>query len=227
MKVIEVIENKENFKLIEKKINKTEKKLSNVEKQGKGIIYKIYLYITILMIALLFSGYISILSIILISLPFNLFSLFDTIGLFDKFLLYLNEKPTNKNYNIFLNAMYNLKGVNSLFYISSLEKRFKKDLKNKEIRKCLKTIKNTYKRKRYNKDLYKEILKDSIEENMILEIEENKNSILKEISTFKEKDKKELQGVLIERIGLDNILESNQEKEDDIIIKKEEVLKNI
>ena len=62
---------------------------------------------------------------------------------------------------------------------------------------------------------------------MILEIEENKNSILKEISKFKEKDKKELQSALIERIGLDNILEINQEKEDDIIIKKEEVLKNI
>lgn len=227
MKVIEVIENKENFKLIEKKINKTEKKLSNIEKQGKRNIYKILLYLTILTLILLFSGSISLLLGMLILIPLNLFSFFDAIGAFDRFLLYLNEKPTNKKYNVFLNAMYNLKGVNSLFYINRLEKRFKKDLKNKEIRKCLKTIKNTYKRKKYNKDLYKEILKDSIEENMILEIEENKNSILKEISKFKEKDKKELQSALIERIGLDNILEINQEKEDDIIIKKEEVLKNI
>ena len=39
MKVIEVIENKENFKLIEKKINKTEKKLSNIEKQGKLVFF--------------------------------------------------------------------------------------------------------------------------------------------------------------------------------------------
>ena len=62
---------------------------------------------------------------------------------------------------------------------------------------------------------------------MILEVEENKKSILKEISTFKEKNKKELQSALIERIDFDNILEINQEKEDDIIIKKEEVLKNI
>lgn len=227
MKIIEVIENKENFKLIEKKINKTEKKLSNIEKQGKRNIYKIILYLTILTLILLFSGSISLLLGILILVPLNLFSFFDSIGSVDRFLLYLNERPTNKKYNLFLNAMYNLKGVNSLFYINSLERRFKKDLKNKEIRKCLKTIKNTYKRKKYNKDLYKEILKDSIEENMILEIEENKNSILKEISTFKEKDKKELQSALVERIGLDNILENNQEKEDDIIIKKEEVLKNI
>ena len=227
MKIIEVIENKENFKLIEKKINKTEKKLSNIEKQGKRNIYKIILYLTILTLILLFSGSISLLLGILILVPLNLFSFFDSIGSVDRFLLYLNERPTNKKYNLFLNAMYNLKGVNSLFYINSLERRFKKDLKNKEIRKCLKTIKNTYKRKKYNKDLYKEILKDSIEENMILEIEENKNSILKEISTFKEKGKKELQSALVERIGLDNILENNQEKEDDIIIKKEEVLKNI
>lgn len=227
MKIIEVIENKENFKLIEKKINKTEKKLSNIEKQGKRNIYKIILYLTILTLILLFSGSISLLLGILILVPLNLFSFFDSIGSVDRFLLYLNERPTNKKYNLFLNAMYNLKGVNSLFYINSLERRFKKDLKNKEIRKCLKTIQNTYKRKKYNKDLYKEILKDSIEENMILEIEENKNSILKEISTFKEKDKKELQSALVERIGLDNILENNQEKEDDIIIKKEEVLKNI
>ena len=227
MKVIEVIENKENFKLIEKKINKTEKKLSNIEKQGKRNIYKILLCLIILTLILLFSGSISLLFGALILTPLNLFSLFDSIGTVDRFLLYLNEKPENKKYNIFLNAMYNLKGVNSLFYINSLEKRFKKDLKNKEIRKCLKTIQNTYKRKKYNKDLYKEILKDSIEENMILEVEENKKSILKEISTFKEKDKKELQSALIERIGLDNILEINQEKEDDIIIKKEEVLKNI
>lgn len=226
MKVIEVIKNKENFKLIEKKINKTEKKLSNIKKQGKKNIYKILLCLTILTLILLFSGSISLFLGMLILIPLNLFSFFDTTGTFDRFLLYLNEKPTNKNYNIFLNAMYNLKGVNSLFYISSLEKRFKKDLKKKEIRKCLKTIKNTYKRKKYNKDLYKEILKDSIEENIILEVEENKNSILKEISTFKEKDKKELQSALIERIGLDNIFENDQKK-CDIIIKKEEVLKNI
>ena len=61
MKIIEVIENKENFKLIEKKINKTEKKLSNIEKQGKRNIYKIILYLTILTLILLFSGSISLL----------------------------------------------------------------------------------------------------------------------------------------------------------------------
>ena len=139
MKIIEVIENKENFKLIEKKINKTEKKLSNIEKQGKRNIYKIILYLTILTLILLFSGSISLLLGILILVPLNLFSFFDSIGSVDRFLLYLNERPTNKKYNLFLNAMYNLKGVNSLFYINSLERRFKKDLKNKEIRKCLKT----------------------------------------------------------------------------------------
>ena len=126
MKVIEVIENKENFKLIEKKINKTEKKLSNIEKQGKRNIYKILLYLTILTLILLFSGSISLLLGMLILIPLNLFSFFDAIGAFDRFLLYLNEKPTNKKYNVFLNAMYNLKGVNSLFYINRLEKRFKK-----------------------------------------------------------------------------------------------------
>lgn len=226
MKILEVIKNKENFKQIEKKIKKSEKKLNYFEKQGKRIIYKFITFITLMFLFMFVLGMISSIAAMFLLFPIYLFLLFDTTGGMNKFLLYLNEKPDNKKYNTFLHSIYNLKGVGSLFYLNKIEKQFKKDFKNKEIIKCLKAIKNTYKRKKYNKNIYKEILKDSIEENMILDIEENKKAILEEINTFKENDKKELQGALINRIGLDSILDNNQEK-NEIVIKKEEVLQNI
>jgi hypothetical protein len=218
MEVNKIINNKDIFIEIKKNINEIEK-ATFIENNAISVIMLSSLLLTIISVFIESNNFfLVILKITTAILPI-IVNTFYLTGHLNKVLLKLKTKNESEINKLLIKSVYNLTNIDSVFSKKKTKKQFKELLKNPETINCLKKINKVQeiiksKNKTYfEKNIYKEVLAYSIKENNISDIENTKIEILEEIKSFSDKDKRVIEKLLIERLGLDNLIKKQKKLE--------------